>query len=139
MRCAALIFVLLSAPALAQDPHSDALNELSGEMLKCAGFYAIMEQCFGEQADPTMKKNMEEYRSTLISGAGKLAQSIGLLDATSLTRTELHMKDFTKKIAGDCRNISILLNEIGGSCHSLASDPMPRFNEILAQKRKAKP
>jgi hypothetical protein len=45
------------------------------------------------------------------------------------------MKDMTKKIGGDCRNISILLNEIGGSCHNLASDPMPRFQEILSEKK----
>jgi hypothetical protein len=45
------------------------------------------------------------------------------------------MKDFTKKIAGDCRNMAILLNEIGGSCHALASDPMLRFQEILAEKK----
>jgi hypothetical protein len=57
------------------------------------------------------------------------------LPATSEAKAALHMKDFTKKIAGDCRNMAILLNEIGGSCHALASDPMLRFQEILAEKK----
>jgi hypothetical protein len=137
MRRAVLFFMLMSSAALAQDAHYDAANDLSDEMLKCAGFYAVMARCFEGQADATMKRNTEQNRTNLITGATTLARQIGLLDATSLARTELHMKDFTKKIAGDCRNISILLNQIGGSCQSLASNPKPRFDELLAEKQKA--
>ena len=134
-RRATVVLMLLSSPVPAQDAASDALNELSDEMLKCAGFYAIMDRCLTGPADVDMKKNIEQHRTSLITGASSLAGRIGLLPATSEARAALHMKDFTKKIAGDCRNVAILLNEIGGSCHALASDPMPRFQEILAEKK----
>jgi hypothetical protein len=134
---AAFIFMFLGSSALAQDAASDALNELSDEMLKCAGFYAIMDHCLTGPADVEMKKNIEQHRTNLITGASSLAGRIGLLPATSEARAELHMKDFTKRIAGDCRNIAILLNEIGGNCRTLASDPMPRFKELLNEKQAA--
>ena len=55
--CAFLI-MCVNHTTVAQDPHSEAVNELSGEMLNCAGFYAILAQCFGD--DASIKKGAVE-------------------------------------------------------------------------------
>jgi hypothetical protein len=65
LRVILMALLLASSPALAQKPDlSDAnvvrsLNELSGEMLECAVFFAMAAQCIKGHPDPSAPETVE--------------------------------------------------------------------------------
>jgi hypothetical protein len=136
-----IALLLASSAALAQKPDlseanvARSLNELSGEMLECAVFFAISSQCVKGHPDPSAPKTVEstlEAFVEMLDMAIDTGRKVGLSQAAITARQKMVTDAMMKSMGGNCINIAVVIERHADFCGQLHRDADPRLQELLA-------
>ena len=112
-----------------------AVNELSGEMLECAVFFAIGAQCVRrhhDQSVPGVVTDAMVAFKDMLDLARKTGRTLGVSDAAATGRRNMATDAMLKAMGGKCINISVILERYADFCGQLRRDADPRLKELLA-------
>jgi hypothetical protein len=129
---------LLSITASAQSNKTNAINELTGEMLECSVYYIISANCIEGHPDPDAPGLVKTYKglandiATLAISTGK---SVGVSDDAVNARLSLISKDLMGSIGNKCVMINVLFDRYDDFCKQLAKNVDARLKELLAGKK----
>jgi len=129
---------LLSITASAQSNKTNAINELTGEMLECSVYYIISAQCIEGHPDPDAPGLVKTYKglandiATLAISTGK---SVGVSDDAVNARLSLITKNLMDSIANKCVMINVLFDRYDNFCKQLVQNVDARLKELLAGKK----
>ena len=141
LRVMLIALLVASSPAMGQKPDlsepnvARSLNELSGEMLECAVFFAIGSQCVKGHPDPSAPETVESAMKAfdeLLDMAIDTGRKAGLSQAAITARQKMTTDAMMKLMGGQCINIAVVIERYADFCEQLHRDADPRLQELLA-------
>jgi hypothetical protein len=128
----------VSITASAQSNKTNAINELTGEMLECSVYYVISANCIEGHPDPDAPALVKTYKglandiATLAINTGK---SVGVSEDAVNAKLSLISKNLMGSIGNKCVSISVLFEKYDSFCKQLAKNVDARLKELLAGKK----
>src|SRR5947209_3576212 len=127
-----------SITASAQSNKTNAIDELTGEMLECSVYYIISANCIEGHPNPDAPGLVKTYKglandiATLAISTGK---SVGVSDDAVNARLSLITKNLMDSIANKCVMINVLFDRCDNFCKQLVGNVDARLKELLAGKK----
>jgi hypothetical protein len=112
-----------------------AVNELSGEMLECAVFFAVGAQCMRghpDQSVPGVVSDATQAFQDMLDLGVKTGRTAGLSDAAATAQRNMVTDAMLKSMGGNCSNIGVVLERYADFCGQLRRDAEPRLKELVA-------
>ena len=112
-----------------------AVNELSGEMLECAVFFAVGAQCMRDHPDrpiPGVASDVTQAFQDMLDLGLKTGRTVGLSNGAATARRNMVTDAMLKSMGGNCINIGGVLERYADFCGQLRRDADPRLKELLA-------
>lgn len=127
----AVLLVLLTVPAAAQEEKKTAIEVVQAELSICLGYYSFVRGCAIEQSDinsaSVATANVEKLRKY----AYQAGQAVNMSADAMLSRLKLAVEQQQKLLAGDCKNIGKLDEAYGGRCKQLSDNPQAVLDQYL--------
>ncbi len=137
-KLALFAWCFVSITASAQSNRSNALNELTGEMLECSVYYVISANCIEGHPDPDAPRLVKTYKglaNDILALAIKTGKSGGVSEDAVNARLTPVSKDLMGSIGNKCVMINVLFDRYDNFCKQLARNVDARLNELLAGKK----
>jgi hypothetical protein len=115
---------------------SDAINDLSSELIECSAITLVSAICIGKALGED--SNAARPWETISSWTGKLGvvlgSGIGLSERALSTRLKATADDFMRDVPSSCRNLTVVLERFQ-SCEALIASPPNRLKQILVARQ----
>jgi hypothetical protein len=116
---------------------SDAINDLSSELIECSAITLVSAICIGKALGED--SNAARPWETISSWTGKLGvilgSGIGLSERSLSTRLKATADDFMRDVPSSCRNLTVVLERFQKSCEALVASPPERLKQILVARQ----
>jgi hypothetical protein len=128
---AAVLLLLLMAPAQAQDEKKTAIDVVQAELSICVVYYTFVRGCAIEKADINGASVATANADKLRKYAFQAGQSIRMDNGAMIARQKVAVEQQQKLLEGDCKNVVKLDEAYGGRCKQLSDDPQAILDRYL--------
>jgi hypothetical protein len=127
----AILLMLLSVPAQAQEEKKTAVDVVQAELSICVVYYTFVRGCAIEKAEVNVASVANSNAEKLRKYAFQAGQTIRMDTDAMIARQKVAVEQQQKLLEGDCKNIVKLDEAYGARCKMLSDDPQSILDQYL--------
>lgn len=127
----AVLILLLSVPAHAQEEKKTAIDVVQAELSICVVYYTFVRGCAIEAAEVNVASVANSNAEKLRKYAFRAGQTIRMDTDAMIARQKVAVEQQQKLLGGDCKNIEKLDEAYGVRCKMLSDNPQAILDQYL--------
>jgi hypothetical protein len=128
---AAVLALLLSVSAHAQEAKKTAVDVVQAELSICTVYYSFVRGCAIEKAEVNLASVATANAEKLRKFAFQAGQSLRMDNEAMIARQKVAIEQQQKLLEGDCKNMPKLDEAYGARCKTLSDDPQKILDQYL--------